>query len=76
MNGSDMSNRIDYLWLFKNTKTKHIMTRQSKINRLEKSGKKVVFSMGSGNVIVVTNNGLRSNSFNSINEAHKYYYGY
>jgi hypothetical protein len=52
------------------------MTRQSKINRLEKSGKKVVFSMGSGNVIVVTNNGLRSNSFNSINEAHKYYYGY
>ena len=45
------------------------MTKQSKIERLEKAGKKVQFVIN-GPVIV---GGI---AFNSVSQAHRYYYGY
>jgi hypothetical protein len=50
------------------------MTRQEKINKLEKSGKKVQFVYPSNGEKKVIVNGNRS--FASVNQAHIYYYGY
>ena len=50
------------------------MTRQEKINRLEKSGKKVQFVYPSNGDKKIIING--KNSFSSVNQAYKYYYGY
>lgn len=50
------------------------MTRQQKIKRLEKSGKRVVivYSYATNGKIII--NGKKE--FDSVNQAHKYYYGY
>ena len=45
------------------------MTTQQKINRIEKSGKKVRFDF-SGKIVI------GNHSFGSINAAHKYFFGY
>ena len=45
------------------------MTKQQKIQRLEKAGKKVVFTF-TGKVFV------GDRSFESVSAAHRYYYGY
>ena len=45
------------------------MTKQAKINRIEKSGKKVRFDF-SGKIVI------GNHSFDSVNAAHKFYYGY
>lgn len=58
-----------------NNKLKNkIMSRQEKINRLEKSGKKVQFVYPSNGDKKIIING--KNSFSSVNQAYKYYYGY
>lgn len=46
------------------------MTKQDKVNRLEKSGKKVSFLMNGQGLIVA------GKKFESVNSAHKYFYGY
>lgn len=47
------------------------MKKQEKINRIEKkSGRNVVFSIPTGKIFVGVN------SFNSISQAHKFYFGY
>lgn len=51
------------------------MTKDNIRKRLEKNGYKVTTILGSGR-IVVTKGGIYSRGFDSLHQAHKYYFGY